>query len=118
MRHEVPADFGRPSHWDLLLERDANCWTWAVEHLPGPFGGSRDGLSVEALRLPAHRKFYLDHEGPVSGDRGTVRRELAGECRWISVNDNRVRVQLEFDGTTVDVVIEQVRDDRWKLSVQ
>jgi hypothetical protein len=47
--------------------------TWAVCRIPAV------GDNVDAQSLPDHRRFYLDYEGPISGDRGIVRRYDAGE---------------------------------------
>jgi hypothetical protein len=44
-----------------------------------PRKGDREGF--EAERIAGHRQEYLVYEGPVSGNRGTVRREGTGECR-------------------------------------
>ncbi len=38
----------------------------------------RAGQRLEALRIADHRPAYLTYEGPVSGDRGTVRRLARG----------------------------------------
>lgn len=62
-------------HYDLMFERYAGgplltfrCPTWPIV---GP-------TSVEPL--PDHRREYLDYEGPVSGNRGVVRRIQSGTC--------------------------------------
>lgn len=118
LRHEVPDDFGRPSHWDLLLERETGCWTWAIEQLPGRLTGEEEPATVEATRLPDHRKHYLEYEGPVSDDRGMVRRELEGQCEWIHVSDHRIQVRLEFVYDAVPLVLEATDDDQWQITVQ
>lgn len=53
-------------HWDILLEWGPVLRTWSVERPPAP------GLELTARRLPDHRTLYLDYEGPISGDRGSV----------------------------------------------
>ena len=58
-----------------MLEVGGVLRTWAVEGLPG---GWSAGEGVVAERLHDHRLDYLDYEGPVSGDRGDVRRLDAG----------------------------------------
>jgi hypothetical protein len=58
-------------HWDLMLEVDGALRTW---RLPAP---PCDGPR-EATALGDHRLAYLDYEGPVSGNRGTVKRWDAG----------------------------------------
>ncbi|MCC6678540.1 MAG: hypothetical protein IT436_15510 [Phycisphaerales bacterium] len=48
-----------------------------------------------AQRLPDHRPAYLDYEGPVSGNRGTVERVAAGRAE-VRVSAAVVLVTLEF----------------------
>ncbi len=73
LRHEGSATYKPGVHWDLLLELDDSlrAWTLADEPTaPGP---------IAAAKLPDHRLEYLDYEGPIAGDRGTVSRWDAGE---------------------------------------
>ena len=118
LRHEVPDDFGRPSHWDLLLEREDACYTWALKELPGRLAEAAEPVAVDAQRLQDHRKHYLEYEGLVSGDRGFVRRELEGDCRWLEVSDGRIRAELSFVYDKVEVVLEQIAEELWRLTVQ
>ena len=68
-----------------MFERGGALRTWSVEREPWSAG------TVEASELPDHRLDYLDYEGPVSGDRGTVRQfdrgeyatEEEGGDRWV-----------------------------------
>jgi hypothetical protein len=63
-----------------------------------------------------HRALYLDYEGPVSGDRGTVTRYDAGTCDWLEDGDARVRVELR--GAKVVGVAELARDERgWTFAL-
>jgi hypothetical protein len=64
-----------------MLEVGTKLQTWALNELPRDWqlDGDHslavcDASTVEAERLPDHRLAYLDYEGPVSGDRGSVRR--------------------------------------------
>jgi hypothetical protein len=59
-------------HWDLMLEIDGVLRTWRLLAEPAP-----DRI-IGAEALPDHRLHYLEYEGPVSGDRGTVTRWDAG----------------------------------------
>ncbi|WP_164103554.1 DNA polymerase ligase N-terminal domain-containing protein [Candidatus Laterigemmans baculatus] len=76
LRHEVPASYGRRSHFDLMFEVEGQLRTWAVDQLP-----TLGGPAVVATPLPPHRIAYLDYEGPVSENRGSVRRVARGTCR-------------------------------------
>lgn len=56
-------------HWDLMLESGAALRTWRLAAPPIPDAGP-----IVAEALADHRLAYLDYEGPVRGDRGTVTR--------------------------------------------
>ncbi len=73
--HELPPDEGRAPHWDLMLEQTGSLRTWALESEPSPAG------EIAARQLADHRPFYLEYEGPVSGNRGSVSRWDEGEYR-------------------------------------
>jgi hypothetical protein len=59
-------------HWDLLLEAGPVLKAWRLLGEPGP------GRTVPAEPNFDHRLFYLDYEGPLTGDRGAVTRWDAG----------------------------------------
>ena len=65
-------------HWDLLLEEEYSARTWRLLRKPCL------GEPIAAEPLPNHRLMYLDYEGVVSGDRGTVKRFLAGTYQPLS----------------------------------
>lgn len=116
LRHEVPDDPGRQSHWDLLLEREDACWTWSLEKLPGPFAKQDEPSTVEAHRMPDHRKHYLEYEGPVSGGRGTVANVLYGTCEIEEQHAGHIVVGLEFGSNAIVIQLRHVADDVWQLS--
>jgi len=58
-------------HWDLMLECAGALKTW---RLPAPPPDN----PREAVAIGDHRLAYLDYEGPVSGNRGTVKQWDAG----------------------------------------
>ena len=61
-------------HWDLLLEDGDKLLAWRLLQEPTA------NIPVSAEVLPDHRLLYLDYEGPVSGDRGTVYQWDSGTC--------------------------------------
>lgn len=75
-------------HWDFLLEREGVLKTWALDGIPAP------GVERIGRPLPDHRLIYLDYEGPISGDRGSVRRVDGGEYERLEWVDGRIRVRL------------------------
>jgi len=70
LHHQSPSG----EHWDVMLETETALTTWSIPP-QRPWGSS---FSCPATPLPAHRKHYLDHEGDVPGNRGTVTRIDAG----------------------------------------
>ena len=56
-----------------MLEAGAVLKTWALPEPPRP------GVEMECEALGDHRLAYLDYEGPISGDRGSVVRWDRGE---------------------------------------
>jgi hypothetical protein len=73
------------THFDFMLEMDGLLKTWSLPQPPSP------GMEQDAEVLPDHRLAYLDYEGPISGDRGSVKRWDRGtydvqfhtELEWI-----------------------------------
>jgi hypothetical protein len=66
------------SHWDLLLELDnGELLTWQIASLPD-LKRLTQSLEIPAKRLKNHRSIYLDYEGPISGNRGSVQRLASG----------------------------------------
>ena len=93
LRHELPTDASRESHWDLMLEQAETLRTWELLFDP------RERSVVQSSVLPPHRKYYLDYEGPVSQNRGRVSRLDAGSFRWIEQSGEHLVV--DFDGQTL-----------------
>lgn len=87
------ASQGRGPHFDWMFEADEGLRTWAtVERLRL---GEAD--AAEAAELPLHRAAYLDYEGPVSGDRGSVRRVEQGTFRVLLDTADRFEVEVVGD---------------------
>ena len=64
--HQTPKE----EHWDVMLETDSALKTWSIPP-QCPTGLS---FTRPAKRLPDHRKHYLDYEGEVADNRGTLAR--------------------------------------------
>ena len=96
------------AHWDLFLEEAKTLRSWRLLEEPA------HGRVVPAEPLPAHRKIYLDYEGPVSGDRGNVSRWDGGTYEILSDSPTSVRVAL-YDGTLAGTVLLEATEDptRW-----
>jgi DNA polymerase Ligase (LigD) len=59
-------------HWDLLLENGDSAATWRLLTRPAIH------QDIDSERLADHRLVYLDFEGSISGDRGSVHRIQSG----------------------------------------
>ena len=88
LRHELPSHRSRESHWDLMFEQGDVLRTWAVQEIP-PLD-----TWIDADLLPDHRVAYLDYEGPISGDRGTVSQWDAGTFEWLEETEAEIKIAL------------------------
>ncbi len=75
-------------HWDFMLEWGEVLRTWSLAQRPSP------GCRVAATALPDHRMLFLDYEGPISRDRGTVTRWDRGTFMLLSESEGEVVVDL------------------------
>jgi hypothetical protein len=75
-------------HFDFMLDMGGVLKTWS---LPQPI---RPGVEIDAQQLPDHRPAYLDYEGPVSGDRGSVTRWDGGTYNVQRQSESELIVRL------------------------
>lgn len=111
LRHETPQSDSRPTHWDFMLESGDVLRTWALAEEPSV------GLAIAAESLPDHRMAYLDYEGPISGDRGTVTQWDAGTYELVSEASDVLILTLSgerLSGTTRLSLVSD-RDRRWRF---
>ena len=78
-------------HWDFMLEAEDGLRTWSM-NAPPAFGREQP-----ARALADHRPAYLSYEGPVSGDRGRVKRVAQGMFQAIEWESGHVRIRLTGD---------------------
>jgi len=130
--HDCPPHYARPSHWDLMLEDGDVLRTWALERLPCEWHAAQSRTAVvhagcppisetnevAAQQLGDHRRDYLEYEGEMSGDRGSVSRVAAG--MFTSEKDSPAGWQLSLIGDIVSGVVVLRRiplsDVHWTLS--
>jgi hypothetical protein len=123
LRHECPPQMGKPSHWDLMLERGGALWTWSLLRLPaawraaGTAAGDGGERSVAATRLADHRRRYLTYEGPLSENRGDVSRVDQGAFEFIS--DDEGALVLDLSGRTLRgrITLTRREGDQWQLAL-
>lgn len=101
LRHDHPF-----LHWDLLLEEDTSARSWRL---------LRElccGEPIAAEPLPPHRFLYLEYEGPVTGDRGTVRRVLSGSYTVVESLAERIHVQFTHNAVLASGRLHILSDGR------
>src|SRR4051812_11438702 len=88
LRHDTPSGHPRGAHFDLMLEHGGALWTWSLSEPPAL------GMTSQAQALADHRLDYLDYEGPLTGDRGSVQRVEEGEYELLERSQTRVLARL------------------------
>ncbi len=109
--HECPPDYERPTHFDLMLEDDGALRTWAIDREP------TTSEAVPATALPAHRLAYLEYEGPLSGDRGSVSQWDRGTFDWLKDTTEEIRVALSGKrlGGELRLTLDDAAAQRWRV---
>ena len=94
LRHQVGPSLDRTdqSHFDWMFQIDGSLRTWATP----PVDQFETAIELTGERLPDHRMKYLDYEGELSKDRGTVARVLAGKLQVIEDSAARFVAQLSW----------------------
>jgi hypothetical protein len=82
------------THWDLMLDTGQVLATWQFAADPAAVASDRGQIPLSARRLPDHRRFYLDYEGPVSGNRGEVARIDQGVYLLLDERPDQWTVEL------------------------
>lgn len=92
-------------HYDVLFETSpgSSLATWRSPRWPLEPG---DLL----VRAPDHRSVYLTYEGPVSGDRGTVRRVFYDVCAHVALGEGQLEATFS-DGT--ELTLTRDGRERW-----
>ncbi len=125
LRHDLPDG---THHFDWLLEPadppnpraagkaddpDARVLiAWRLAAWPIPVGSS-----VPAERLPPHRWLYLDYEGPISGNRGTVRQVAAGTASISADTPDRFEAVVNTDDVVCRLRAIPHDGDVWHLTL-
>jgi hypothetical protein len=102
------------AHWDLMIDRGTALATWQLLDPPETLA-VMGGSPIRARRLADHRRIYLDYEGPVSEDRGHVRRIDRGECLALEASPTSWTIRLIGRVLRGTFVLSRIEDDRWEL---
>jgi len=97
-------------HRDLFLQRDGILLAW---RLPA---GNDFPFPLPAIASAEHRLIYLDYEGPVSGNRGTVSRWDAGTLAWLSHSPDDLKFELNGSQLQGTFQLQLVEGDVWQFN--
>jgi hypothetical protein len=108
LRHDRP----RGVHFDFMLEAGSVLKTWALPQPP------ELEVEMDCGALGDHRIAYLDYEGPVSGNRGTVLRWDRGEYAVLCQSETEWIVTLRGEKFAGRATLRRLPDDpaRWHAS--
>ena len=81
-------------HWDLLVEQDGALRSWRLLESPERWSLASNRPSLRAEPIPDHRLAYLEYEGPVSRERGTVQRWDGGDAEWLEQSPKQIVLKL------------------------
>jgi len=110
LQHEMPSDHERASHWDFMLRVDDHLRTWALAEEPAV------GTTTNALQLADHRLEYLEYEGPISGNRGSVTQWDRGSYTLIAEDLQHCDVELRGKRLVGRARLQRLQDQRWLFS--
>ncbi len=95
-------------HYDLMLEDGKTLRTWRIPH-------TNFENEQPATALPNHRLEYLDREGEVSGNRGSVTIWTTGNCEREVWNEKVIQVRLNSEEMNRRIRIFQEKSGNWKV---
>jgi hypothetical protein len=99
-------------HWDFMLEANAVLRTWKLSAPP------QVGQAVSAESSFDHRLVYLEYEGAISGDRGSVVQWDAGTFEWDKEEKNDIRIELSGKRCSGPVEMVCGSDQKWQLTLK
>ena len=101
-----------PTHFDLMLEDGPALATWQIPISPFEIGQE---ASISATKLPDHRRQYLDYQGPISGNRGEVRRLDKGTYELLARDEGIWRVRLRGSAMEADFELARQVENVWQV---
>ena len=95
-----------------MLEMGDVLRTWALPRLPEP------DVEIICDSLADHRLAYLDYEGPISGQRGSVRRHDRGTYEIVRRSNSLLEVELTGEKIIGRAKLRRISNEpgRWQFS--
>lgn len=86
LEHDFPT-----LHWDILLQQGNRLLGWRGDHQGHFLNGGH------VVQTSDHRLAYLDYEGPLTGQRGTVKRIDGGRLVWRRFENDEFIAEIQGD---------------------
>ena len=99
------------THFDLMFETlpGSMLATWRSAQWPIEF-------PTQLTRLRDHRRLYLEFEGDIPGNRGSVMRVAEGTCQ-VQADENSVwRIHLLTGSPPATLVLRHIADEQWEAT--
>lgn len=95
-----------------MLEEGGALKTWSLSQAPKP------GFEIEVKALGDHRLVYLEYEGPLSGDRGSVARWDQGTYEVQQQSEAEWNIHLKGEKLQGRALLRKISDleDGWRFS--
>jgi hypothetical protein len=100
-----------PDHYDLMLQAGDSLATWQFGQNPADIP---TGDPHACQRIQNHRQGYLNYEGPVSDNRGTVTRVDAGVYDTLHADQGFWKVALHSPAGDRIVEFRQLDSCEWR----
>jgi len=97
-------------HFDLMMEVNGKLRTWRLATPPHPDQQQPAEASFD------HRLNYLDYEGPLSGDRGSVCRWDHGTYEGVATDPGTIDVKLQGAKLSGRLLLRQVESGAWQVA--
>ena len=115
LKHDTPDN---AFHYDWLFEnptRPPTTGDLITFRAPTPISDWPDHQSIDLIRLPDHRRAYLDYQGPISHNRGHVTRIERFTLTAAHWSDTAAQLTLHREHETLSVRLQHNGDDRWSV---
>ncbi len=93
------------THYDLMLESGDTLKTWQMDSPP-------DQIPQTTIKIQDHRLIYLEYEGEISNNRGSVKIWDKGEISILEESDTAWSIAME--GTLLKGTYRLMTDDKIK----
>jgi hypothetical protein len=95
-------------HYDLMFETSPGS---ALATWRSPVWPINSSTTITNLR--DHRAAFLNFQGALSGDRGTVTQIATGNCRILFQENSRWTILLDEGASQQTLTLQHDMDDRW-----